>query len=296
VASNVANGRGSGRAFTDVLKGFLATWVDLFDAHELLTYASAVARQTLVAAVGLALLLLGLLPVLGRQDLWFTHIAPQVRQRVLPEVFAGVNQTVEHVFASSSWGLVVLAALLAVWEVSGSVRAMIGSLNRIYEVEETRSWQRRYPLSVALAAAIIVSLLVAILLVMAAGGAVHGPWYVPFAIVRWLASVLLIMLAFGLLVRFAPAEPRAKRWASLGAALVVIAWIVESLVFKWYVTSVADFRTAIGSLTVVLVLVGYLYAGSIILLVGIELDELLRADGEEAGRTVAGQLRGRVDR
>jgi membrane protein len=97
-------------------------------------------------------------------------------------------------------------------------------------------------------------------------------------VVRWLAAIGLIMIAFGVLVRFAPAERREKRWASAGGILVVVAWIVESLIFRWYVTSVANFKTAAGSLLVVIVLSSYLYVGSIILLVAIELDELVRRD------------------
>jgi membrane protein len=269
------------------VRKFVAVWVELFRKHELLTYASAIARTTIVAGVALVLLMLGLIGAIGRKDLWFTHVAPQIHKRVLPEVYAGVNQTVTHIFAANSPGLIVFAALLSIWEVSGSVRGVSGALNRIYETPEERPWKRRYPASLALAAVVIVALLSAILLVMAAGGAVHGAAYIPFAIVRWLGAVLLIMLAFGLLVRYAPAKPRAKKWATLGAALVVVAWLVEAVVFKYYITTVADFRTAIGSLTVILLLVSFLYVGCIILLVGMELDELLREEGKQAERTIA---------
>ena len=79
--------------------------------------------------------------------------------------------------------------------------------------------------------------------------------------------------------------------ALLGAVLVVIGWVVEALVFKWYITSLANFRTAVGSLTVALIGVTFLYVSSIILLVGIELDELLREDGKDAERTIAHAVR-----
>jgi uncharacterized BrkB/YihY/UPF0761 family membrane protein len=60
---------------------------------------------------------------------------------------------------------------------------------------------------------------------------------------------------------------------------------VTSLVFRWYVSSIANFRTAVGQLTVFIVLLVYVYASSIIFLVGVELDELLREDAnaEERG-------------
>jgi uncharacterized BrkB/YihY/UPF0761 family membrane protein len=53
---------------------------------------------------------------------------------------------------------------------------------------------------------------------------------------------------------------------------------------------VANFKTAAGSLTVFLVLTGYIYTSSIIFLVGVELDELLREDAREGQRGVLGIL------
>ncbi|HZO98010.1 MAG TPA: YhjD/YihY/BrkB family envelope integrity protein [Gaiellaceae bacterium] len=260
-------------------------WVDLFDRHGLLTYASAIALQTLVAAIALALLGLGVLGAIGREDLWNAQLAPQVQHHVLPSVFAGIQQTVQGIFARDSTGLIVFAAVLAIWEVSGAVRACMGALTRVYDAEETRPWWIRFPISFALAVAMIAGLLGAILLVMAVHGP-HGVLFVLFDIFRWLLALLLVGLAFGLLVRFAPAERRAKRWASVGASLVVVAWVVQALVFKWYVGSVANLKTATGSLLVFLLLTSFFYVGSIVLLVGIELDELLRKDAKQAERTI----------
>ena len=84
-----------------------------------------------------------------------------------------------------------------------------------------------------------------------------------------LLAILVLSVAVGLLVRFAPAEPRSKRWAGAGTALVIGAWIVATLIFKLFVSDVANFKAAIGNLTVFLVLTGYVYTSSIIFLVGV---------------------------
>jgi membrane protein len=286
MATKDASGVGSRPQLWARVRDANSLWARLFHEHELLSYASNIARTMLVASVSIFLLFLGILGAIGRQDLWTTHVAPQIHRRVLPDVYSGINQTVERIFSANSPGLIVFAALLAVWEVSGSVRGVSGALNRIYETDEDRSWKRRYPISFALALLVNVALITAILLAMAVGGAVHGSASVPFAILRWLAAVFLIAFAFGALVRFAPAKPRAKKWTSVGAVLVVAGWIVESLLFKWYISSVADFRNAVGSLTVVLVVISYLYIAAIILLVGIEVDELLREKVGDPERTL----------
>jgi membrane protein len=267
------------------LKKLVDLWVGLFDEHDLLTYASAIALQALVAAVALVLLGLGILSATGERSVWDSQIGPQVQARVLEGVYGGMDQTVQLIFQHSSAGLIVFAAALSIWEVAGAVRAVMGALTRVYDTEETRPWWIRFPISVGLSIAVIVALLGAVLLVVAARHTVKGGWGLPFAAARWLGSIVLLGLAFGLVVRFAPAEPRAKRWATGGATVVVVAWLVEALIFRWYVSSVANFRTAVGSLAVFLVVTTYVYVGAIILLVGIELDEQLRrdVDGEERG-------------
>jgi membrane protein len=262
------------------LKGIVDLWVDLFAEHDLLTAASAIAFQPFIAVVAFALLALGVLAAVHDVSVWNDTIGPAIRSRVLESVYAGMNQIAQKVFSTSSARLIAFASALAIWEVSGVVRAAMGALNRIYETDDERPWWIRFPLSFVLATAVIAALIGALLLVWVVS--VSGGWRWPLLVGRWLLAVALIMVAFGVLVRWAPAERRAKRWASAGGVLVVVAWIVETLVFRWYVTSVADFETAIGSLLFFIVGASYLYVAAIILLVAMELDELVREDVERA--------------
>jgi membrane protein len=259
-------------------KAIVRLWVELFARDNLLTYASAIALQTLIAAISCALLGLGLLGATHETSLWRRTIGPAIEPRVLHDVYLGVNAVAQHVFASSSAGVIAFAASFAVYEVSGVVRAVIGALNAIYETEEERPWWIRLPLSLGVSIVFLAALLGAIVLI--AGLHAPGAWEWPVAIFRWIAGVALLATAFGILVRWAPARHRATRWASAGSVLVVIGWVVESLIFRWYVTSVADFKTAIGSVVVFIVLTMYLYIGAIILLVAMELDELVRLDAQ----------------
>jgi membrane protein len=266
------------RAHRQSAKELVDLWIDLFREHDLLTAASAIAFQALVAFVALVLLGLAVLGDIGRRDVWETKIGPQIEPKVLEPVFSGLDATAQKIFSSSSVGLIVFAAILTVWEMSGVVRAIMGAIARIYDTEDDRSWKVRFPISIGVSFVLTASIIGAILLATAAGGAVHGGWTVPYGIVRWLLTVFLIGLGFGLLVRYAPVERRTTRWASGGAALLVVAWVIEALLFALYLRHVADYRTAAGSLLGVYVLTTFLYVSAIILLVGIEVDELLRKD------------------
>ena len=257
-------------------KKIVRLWVELFDRHDLLTYASAIALRTFIAAVACSLFGLGILGASHQRQLWSKTIAPQIKPRVLPHVFDGIDQTVHRVFSSSTAGLLALAAALAVWEVSGIIRAAIGALDEIYETPEPRPFWVRFPLSFGLAVIFLASMLGAITIVWA--GHVSGGWSIPILILRWPAAIALVAFSFELIVRWAPAKHRRARWASLGSALVVIGWIGETLIFAEYVRTVANFRTAVGSLEVFIFLATYFYIASIVLLVAMELDELVRAD------------------
>jgi membrane protein len=171
--------------------------------------------------------------------------------------------------------LLVFASLLALWEVSGAVRAIMGALNEIYESDETRSLVRRFATSFALSTALIVCI----------GGAVSAVTLLPrldeipngLALgIGWIAAIALLGAAVWLLLRYAPCATRSAGWTSLGSAFVIVAWIGASLLFGFYVRSVASYTSAIGNLVAFLTLTAYLYTSSIIFLTGAQIDELLR--------------------
>jgi membrane protein len=265
------------------LRPFVNLWIDLFDRHLLLDHASAIAFQVLKSIIPLTLLGLAVLGVSGEQRVWRKTIAPALEPHLQHATFHAVNASVERIFSSDSAGLIAFASLLALWYISGSVRAVMGAMNEVYEADDERGWPKRYALSFGLAAGIGLGVIGALLAAIVLGHlSAPEPLQVVLQIGRWIAAILLLALALELLVRFAPAEPRSKKWVSAGTALVTVAWIGGTLIFELFVSHVANFKTATGELTVFLVLIGYVYTSSIILMVGVELDELLRED--EAGR------------
>jgi membrane protein len=249
--------------------------------HHLWTYASAISFRALVALVPLVLLGLALLSALGLEDVWSSSVAPAVQTHVTPPVYAAINFSVDKIFSSSTAGLIAFAGALLVWDMTWAVSTVMEALNEIHGVEERRGWRRRLLVALALAVAVIVCTVGSVLAVILgprAGGALHFV----FGVGRWPVAVLLLSVAVGLLVRFGPAEKPETRWASAGSLLVVGSWILATIGFRWWVGSVANFKTAIGSLTVFLVLTAYVFTSAAIFLIGVQLDELLRKDGRGA--------------
>jgi uncharacterized BrkB/YihY/UPF0761 family membrane protein len=168
---------------------------------------------------------------LGRRDIWTDHIAPAIQSHVDPPIYHAIDYAVNKIFSHNSGPLIVFAALLTIWYISGAVRAMIGGINRIYETDDNRPVWHRWLLSLGLAVC-VVSAVVGAALLIAAVPTPSGAAGVPAVIARWLGAIGLLSLVTGLLVRFGPAERRPKKWASTGAVLVIVTWIVTTLGFR----------------------------------------------------------------
>jgi membrane protein len=250
--------------------GVVAPVADAFAQHNLLTYAGAISFQGLVALLPLSLLGLGLLGTTGNQDIWNQHIAPAIERRVTPAMFGAIADTAKTALGHASGGLILFAGLLSLWYLTMAMRAVIEALNRIHDVKDERPFWLRALIAVGLGFAAGVCLFGSVLLVTAARG---NPL---LGVGRWLLAIALLGLLVGLVVRFAPAERPHARWASVGAVLVVGFWIVASLLFRVWVTYVANFKTPVGNLTALLVLTSYLFISALVFLVGIQLDELAR--------------------
>lgn len=279
-------------ALTTRARKVVEIWVDLLARHELLTYASSIAFQVLKSLIPLTLLGIALLGAVGRRDVWTKHVGPALAKRFDPPVFHAMDFAVKKIFAHNSGPVIAFAAVLTIWYVSAGVRAIIDGMNRIYETDDKRPLWVRWAVSTGLAVCVVGGLVGAGLLIEAVPKSV-GPWNVLAEVGRWLGAIIALTVAAGLLVRLGPAERRPKKWASAGAILVVVTWIVTSIVFKWYVSSIANFKTAVGQLTVFIVLMVYVYASSIVFLVGVQLDELLREDASSGERGIVDVVLGR---
>nr|MBA2333064.1 YihY/virulence factor BrkB family protein [Actinomycetota bacterium] len=217
-------------------------WVELFDRHRILNNASAISFQALKALVPLALFGIALPGVLGVSNIWEDQFREGFSRQFTPTAFAAIDTAVSKIMMEGSPALPSFAGALLLWYVSGLVRACMGGMNSIYEADEQRSLRRRWGLSLALAVSVAVAV-VASVLAVTVGPRIEsgGMGHVLLLVLRWPFAVVALGLAVVLLVRYGPAERRQVRWASAGASVVVTAWIVQSLLFAWYVGSFADF-------------------------------------------------------
>ena len=246
---------------------------ECFSEHSLLTYASAIAFRAIVALVPLTLLGLALLGTFGLEDVWTDTIAPALRDHLTQPVFNGIDFTVQQIFATDKTPLIALATALVIWDMTWAVNAVTQALNRIHEVQERRSKLRRILVASGLGIVVVACLIAAVLVQSIAPSVTDGALDTLLSIARWPVAILFLWAAVTLLFRYAPAEKPKTRRASGGSLLVIATWLVASVLFRGWVTEVANFKSAAGSLTVFLVLTSYILVSSMIFLIGAEVDE-----------------------
>ena len=263
--------------------------IDGFVEHDLLTSASAVAFRILFALVPFVLFALALLSFLQFGDLWRLELGPRVAPFFSPAGFGVINETVEQILASRQAIWLSTGAVIAVWEVSSGVRAIMGAVKRVYCVEADRSFFKRMFVSVMLALGIgtcfILSALVLRLGILTVFGELGVVLGVLDFLLRWAVGIALLMLAVGLLMRYGTVERQSLPWVSFGSGLTVALWILASLAFVWYLTSVAPYATIFGSLATFIALMTYLYISSVAFMAGVQIDALVRqeVDGTPSG-------------
>jgi len=238
---------------------------DAFAEHHLFSYAAAIAFQALVALVPMTMLALGMLGATGNRSLWRKDVAPVIQGRVTEPVFRAIDYSATRIMNHGTGGLITVASLLSVWYLSRAMRAVIEALDQIHDVKDKRPWLERILTTVLLGVTAGVFLFSAALIVIGLGG-----------VLAWLCALALVAITVALILRFAPAQKPDTGWATIGAGLIVVAWLVASALFGLWISYVADFRSPVGTLTTLLVLTSYLFISTIVFLAGAQLDELLR--------------------
>ncbi|MDP1846199.1 MAG: YihY/virulence factor BrkB family protein [Solirubrobacteraceae bacterium] len=249
-----------------------------FRERDLLTFSSAIAFQVFYAIIPLVLFGLGVLGGLGLDEQWTQEWAPSAREAMSQPAFQVVDDTIRNVLGGQQAFWILAGAALAIWKVSATMRAIMDVFDRIYESRRERTFAERMRDSLALGA------VVAALLLTAAGCAVLGDELLRGAGIdaglllwlRWPLALALLFVVVTLLVAYAPADHQPPQWVGFGSIVVVTAWVGTSLVFGIYLTSLADYGSIFGALATIVVALTYLYLAASAVLVGAQLDALVR--------------------
>jgi membrane protein len=251
----------------------------------------------LFPAVLFLLALTSLLPVAGFID----DVIGALRPVAPAEVLAFLDDQLHRVANSDGGGILTIGILGALWSSSAAVVAIIGSLNRAYDIEEGRPWWKVRVVAIGLTVALALMVLLSFGLILAgprvaeylaASAGLGSVFEWTWKILQWPLAFLLVSTAIGLVYYYAPDADQDWVWITPGAVVATVLWVLVSLAFKFYVTNFTDYNAAYGAVGAVIVLLLWFYISGLAILVGAELNaEIDHASphGKAPGEKVPGQ-------
>lgn len=204
-----------------------------------------------------------------------------------------IQSVITQVSESSTGGKLTLGLFLALFTASSGMEAVTQSVNKIYGVEETRSWWWRRLLALFLTIILAVVIIAALIVVIFGGqisdylsaslglGDVFSTiWHVA----QWLVVLAFVTIAFSMIYYFSP-DVHEQKWYFItpGSILAVLLWLLVSFAFRIYLSYFDSYNATYGSLGAVIILMLWLYFTGAAILIGGEINSEIENAAAEAG-------------
>jgi len=180
-------------------------------------------------------------------------------------------------------GLLIISLIGTFYVLNNGYTGLITSLNRVYELEERRSWLkvrlRALVLSVFTTGLLIATfafVTIAPLLVEYLSDSEGAPRTVALWLdrLRWPAIIILGILAIEATYRYCPCGGPRWRFVSPGTLVAEFAWVFATLGFGYYVNNFASYDRVYGTLAAVVILLVWLWMSAMTFLIGGEINKL----------------------
>lgn len=211
-----------------------------------------------------------------------------------PSAYALMGTEIQRILASSNGGLLTFGMLGMIWAASSGVASLIGTLNRAYEVEDTRGFVKLRLTAVGLTVTLVVLLVTGGLLLAAGGGIAN--WAAALLGFDWVARIAgtaisyvlgfaLFFVALEVMYYFGPdVEDQAWHWVTPGSLVGIALFVAGSIGFSLYLGFNDSYSVTYGSIGAVIVLMLWLYLLGLSLVVGAEVNSEIAKAAKARGR------------
>ena len=259
---------------------------------ELSTRSASLSYYFILALFPLFLFLVSLIGVFAGPNSQLQQNIVSALGRLAPGSASELVRSVVHQTFRHSSGIKLTAGILgALWAASGGMSAVVVSLNKIYQVSETRPWWKQkltiVGLTIGLAGLIIVALVLALY-----GGKIGQALFahlgagdvfrILWKVLQWPVSFAAMFLSFSLVYYFAPNIGERKwYWVTPGSAAGVALWLLASLSLRLYLHFYDNYSATYGSLGAVVILMLWLYITGLAILIGGEVNWVIENEDKK---------------
>lgn len=210
------------------------------------------------------------------------------------EVLQIIRKQLESIVAGEDNGLLTIGILGALWSSSGAMTSIVSALNTAYDVPESRPWWKVRLIAIGLTIALVLFVLLSFTLILAGPDAGHwlAEWFGLGAFfdqlwvyARWPLIFVLATTGVAIVFYFAPDADQDWVWITPGSIVTTLLWVVFSMGFRLYVTTVGDYTATYGALAGAAILLLWLYFSGVALLIGGELNSEIEHAANPALKT-----------
>ncbi len=202
------------------------------------------------------------------------------------EVIAIVTTQATSVAGSREGGLglaAVFGILIALYSASKGMASLIDGTNVAYDEEEKRGFIRLKLVTFGLTLFLMVGLLIALMATLGLPTLLtifELGFVFEFLMTAglWVGLFCLTVCGLSVLYRYAPSRAAPEwTWASPGAVVACLIWVIASAGFAFYVGNFGSYNESFGTLAGVIVLLMWFWISSFIILLGAELNAEIEA-------------------
>jgi membrane protein len=200
------------------------------------------------------------------------------------EILDIITQELTRIGNGNHGGLLTIGLLGALWSSSSAMVAVIGAMNKAYEIDETRPWWRVRLTAIAITVALSVFIALAFTLVVAgpeladamARLFAFGQVFVwTWKILQWPLVFAMVAVAIGLIYYFAPDARQLWVWITPGSLVATLLWMIGSLGFRLYVVEFGNYEATYGALGGVILLLLWFWLSGLVIVSGAEMNAAL---------------------
>lgn len=190
---------------------------------------------------------------------------------------------------SAGPGVLFFGIIATLWSGSAASSALIKASNRAYELHETRSFWKVTGISILMVIlfAFLIGTLSLVILSSQTGDFLQRLIGLPdlfvnlWSIVRWVVAFAVVMLVHDVFYYMAPSTDLPFKWVTPGGLTATALILLSSVALSFYVANLGRYDQLYGQLGAVIVLILWLYVGSFMVIVGVEINAVLARMVEE---------------
>jgi membrane protein len=273
----------------EVARGFTSQVVKKAEADNIFFLAGAISFNVLVAIIPLILAVLGIAGMILRIRstdpteallLYITKSLPPIGEEFTLRIRDVLRQLIDQ-----STGLLSIGMVFLIWFSTRLIGTLRTALREIFDIQEDRGIVagKIFDIKMVFAAGTLLVVNVALTLVLDLivryGIRILGlnPDQIQAFQIFYSQALafVVIWLMFFLIYRYLPARKTLWRTAILAATFTAVLFEVMKHVFGWYVTSIANYSSTYGSLSILIILFLWIYYTAIAFILGGEVAQVV---------------------